>query len=211
MRSWYPVSLILMLACSGDDAGTVPAPQCDTLETTPLGNVAVDEWPEGTLDAHATLQAFPGRYSTIDDCTGTEVFVKILVPDIVREDIDLVTSPYTQGPCGCTTDLSYSADSEYDMVGIVGGSSVFVENGVEAGAENATVFTDLALFTPGSPLSVRACGSRLIEPYKNSEYDEIQVSMRILNGGVYDGSYTLLNDSESLTCNLTSWALIAVE
>jgi hypothetical protein len=201
----------LLMACSGDDETAIPAPTCDGLTTSPFGMVEVTEWPAGTIEAADALLAVPGRYATVDSCSpGVEVFVKVQSPT-ERESIDLVTEPYADGPCGCTSDSSYSADSEYAMVGLMAGSSFFVENGFEAGAVGSTVNTDLVLFGEGSPLVVRACGSAVIEPFRGSAYDSIEVAMRVLNGQVYEGNYTLVNDEESVSCELTAWTLVAVE
>ena len=137
-------------------------------------------------------------------------YVKILTP-VNRESIDLITAPYADGPCGCTEDPDLSADSEYPLVGRMAGSSLFIENGVEAGAQNQTVLSELTLFAETAPLLTRACGSIALEPIVGSDFDTLEVVVRVRDAGLYEGHYALISDSETLSCDLTDWALVAVE
>lgn len=203
---------MLAFGCSGsDDVAPIPAPTCSGLETTLLANVPVDSWPVGTIDATDRLQNMAGRYQALDSCKGGPTFVKISATPGSRESIPLVTSPYDDGPCGCTEDTAYDADSEYPLVGVYEGASMFIEDGVEAGAQGSTVFIDSTLFGEGAPLSIRGCGSLKIEPYRGSTYDDIAVVFRYLSSGALSGTYTLTNAEETAVCELTDWVLIAVE
>lgn len=202
--------LPLFSACDGEEGpAEVPPPLCNDMQTTPVGNVPYNQWPDGADTAHATMNTMAARYSTVDSCkSGGETFVKV-TGEIPWESLPLVTTPYSEVGCGCQEDSANLTDSEYDHVAQYDGATVFVEDGFEAGAQNTTVFTDTALFGPGGPFLVRTCGGLQIEPYRGSEYTQLDVVFRLDAAGLPSGSYYLTNDEETVECELTTWQVVA--
>lgn len=222
MRAPTLFPALFLAACGGGNADpSTVAPLCDDLETEVLGMVSVEAWPAGTPDALDLVENIDGRYAVDDSCQpGVPTYVKILVNHgsaLIREQVELVTTPYSESPCGCTTDASYGPDSDLTMVAFVDTATFFIEDpwfvatSTGPGA-NVTVDTPLTVFGESS-LVARSCASYEIDPFQSDLYDSLDLVFRVESAGQFTATYTLvpLGDGEPMSCQMTAFTRDAVE
>jgi hypothetical protein len=222
VRTPVIASFLLLGACSGGgDPTTPPAPACDDLQTAALGTISVEEWPAGTNDSLSIVERIDGRYKVADSCQpGVQSYVKLLLAngaEMNREAVQLVTQPYSESPCGCTTDDAYGPDSDYTLVGVHDPSTFFLEDpwfvDTTTGADaNVTVDIPLVIFGESS-LVARSCSSYNIEPFQSGVYDSLDLVFRIEAGGVFSATYSLVTvDGEAgESCEITDFVKDANE
>ncbi len=222
MRTRIMGLTLLAAACSGgDDGGVPPAPACDDLQTEALGQVSVESWPAGTGASLDIVENIDARYGASDSCQpGVATYVKLLVNNgtpMNREAVQLVTSDYSESPCGCTNDPSFGPDTDYTMVGIHQGATFFLEDpwflDVTTGAgANVTAEIPLVIFGESS-LVARSCTTYNIDPFQSANYDSLDLVFRIEGSGQFSATYSLLTvDGEAgESCELTGWVRDAVE
>lgn len=222
MRGGLLILGLVAMGCSGDD-GTLPstvAPTCEGLTTDGYGLVSVENWPAGTDASITAFEFIEGRYEVADSCQpGVPTFVKIVLKggsSFNRQEVQLVTAPYTDAPCGCTTDPALGADTDHAMVGLYegttpqSGASFFIESpwfitAVTGPGAQITAYTPYVLFDPASGLNARSCTTYDIDPYQSATYTDMELFVRLEAGNQLSATYILNSDSDSLQCELTGW------
>jgi len=217
------LSASTLAACSGGDSGSTvaPAPTCDGLTTEPYGMVSVESWPPGTDASLTSFESVEGRFQVVDSCQpGVPVFTKLTWKggnDFVREsEVELVTSPYADAPCGCVDDPLLGPDTDNDMVGVfeppapTSGATFFLENPWFITAQTGpgaqvTAYTPYTFFDPASGLVARSCVTYDIDPYQSAEYTELDLFVRLEPNNVLSATYILYTDDSSQQCELTDW------
>lgn len=198
----------LVLGCSGDGKdGDDPPPSCEVVVTAPLTEVDATTWPAGLTDAIPDYNALAGRWTATSSCGG-EVALKFVTRP--QEELLVVQEPWvTTQPCGCTTDPSFEADSAYNAVAIHESFEFYVETFPDPALDGITIPSSGALFGPGSPLTVRACGVDDVDPVLQSVYDQVTTIVRVDAAIGMTGSLVLTpKEGEVEICELSGFTLV---
>jgi hypothetical protein len=200
--------LLGAVACSGNDKddGTQVGNDCDSIETAPLSQVEATEWPAGLTDAIPVYNSLGGRWTASNSCGG-EIAVKFVPRP--QEELEVVTSPYnTTERCGCPTDPKYLDDTKYDVVALHSNFDFYVETFDDPGLAGQTILSGGALYGPGEPMTVRACGIDDIDPILQSAYDQATTIVRIENGAITGSLVLAPATGEPVVCDLTNFTLV---
>ena len=178
--------LIALVGCSGgddDDTGTTET--CDDRVTSPLTDVPNADWPDGLDAAITAYKSLAGTWEA-SNCYDDSQTVTIKIVTVPIEEIDIITSGVSSAvPCGCVNDPSYGHDGTMSPVAIVPEIQVSIEvdvdddDSIDPGIDNQTFQMAGGMFGANQDLLYRACASANIEPFLESDYDQVAVLFRL--------------------------------
>ncbi len=204
----------VLAGCSGNDKDAEtggPVDTCESLATEPLGSIPTDEWPEGLNSQISTYLGIGGLYDVSSSC-GQDFAVKVTLPGSgTQEDLDVVTTPWnSQLSCGCTNDLTFDPDSQYDHIAIADGFQFFIELFGAPGIDNSSLESTGVIYGVGEPLVFRSCAVKTIDPIEVSEYEQLTAVFRVAPGGVLSSTLLLAKPGgEVETCELSNFQKIS--
>lgn len=179
MRLWLSMVGLAFLGCSGDDEPPTEA-SCDILQTSPLGEVAVEDWPVGMNTVKDDVEALTGTYMATDSCLGKEV--EVAITSITQEEIGIVTTPYlVDSPCGCTQDPNDPPDADLQQIGFIDRMAVTVSEFDDTFVPGFEFSLEGAMFSLDEAFIVRGCGTQNIDPVAASDYREVDVILQLSN------------------------------
>jgi hypothetical protein len=203
--------LLGAVACTGKDKddGTQAGNDCDSIETAPLAQVEATQWPAGLTDAIPVYNDLGGRWTASNSC-GEPIAIKFVTRP--QEELEVVQTPYnTTERCGCPTDPKYLDDTQYDVVALHDNFDFFVEVFDDPGLAGQTIKAAGALYGPGEPMTVRACGVDDVDPILQSAYDQVTTILRV-EGGAMTGSLVLAPaEGEPVVCDLSDFVLVEAQ
>jgi hypothetical protein len=184
MRAWMGASvLIALVGCGGDDDDTGITETCDDRVTSPLTDVPNADWPDGLDAAITAYKSLAGTWEG-SNCYDDSQTVLIKIVTIPIEEIDIITSGISsEVPCGCVNDPSYGHDGTMSPVAIVPEIQVSIEVedevSIDPGIDNQTFQMSGGMFGANQSLLYRACATTNIEPYLESDYDQVAAQFRL--------------------------------
>lgn len=210
MRPTVGLGLALLVACSGDSSDDVPTvAACDSLQTTVIGEVPVEEWPAGLATARDFTQDIAGFYQAFDSCTGEKV--QITIESIETTQVEIVTTPYTAGaPCGCTQDPDFAPDANLDMTTFIPRFSFRVDNVDDPFVSGFNFQMDGATYSPTEQLLLRACTTENIDPVSNSIYRDVDLVVRATQNQNIEAQliFDPLDGSSEVVCTIDDFERI---
>ncbi|MEN0061822.1 MAG: hypothetical protein AAGA48_06695 [Myxococcota bacterium] len=207
MRLVVGLALTMLMACSGDSSDDAPTEAtCDALQTTALGTVPVEEWPDGMVTVKDDVENLEGFYVAVDSCSGKETEVGIT--SVIQQDIQLVTTPYPAGaPCGCTQDPEFPPDANLEMTSQITNFTLVIDTFDDPFVQNFMFETTGATYSTAEPLLIRACASSPIDPAAGSKYSDVDMIFRMLPNRLPEVDIFLepIDGSKIVSCRLTDF------
>jgi hypothetical protein len=204
---------LLAAACSGDDETTAPPPEasCDDITSAPLGEVDVNDWPDGLPEAIADYNLIGGRYEAVaSEACGVGVVAVKLIP-ATQEELLIVTETWPAADiltCGCVADTKFGDDTAYAIAAQIPAFEFYIESFGDPGIDNQNVVGTGALFSPSAPLTMRQCGTKDVDPILGSAYDQFTTILRIEDGLLTGGLSLAKIDGTRVDCELSDFELI---
>ena len=185
MRAWMGAgALLALIGCgNGDGDETGNSETCDDRVTSPLTDVANDQWPDGLDAAVTAYKELAGTWEA-ENCLDDSFTVSIKITAAPIEEIDIITSGVSSSTaCGCLNDPEFQNDSAYAPVAIAPPIEVSIEmkedEGIDPGLDNRTFTLAGGMFGPNQPLLYRACSTDSIDPIFASDYDQVATIFRL--------------------------------
>ena len=181
-------ALALVIGCGGksdDSAG--PAGSCDEYSTTPAPSLTPDQYPDGLAAGITALRNLEGLWRgshCLPDYTGRPIDIKIENMPTIPDDLLVVDSaPDSSVQCGCAADPAYGWDNQLDIVAQVPEFVLFFDPDplapIDPAVDQQQFEVTGALYAGTSGLYYRGCQTKGVEPYLNSEFDDVAVNIRI--------------------------------
>jgi len=193
--------------CSGgdeEDSGITET--CEDRVTSPLTDIPNDQWPEGLDAAITAYKNLAGTWEA-SNCFDETQTVTIKFVTVPIEEIDIITSGVSSSvPCGCVNDPTFGHDGTYNSVAIVPEIQISIdmadEESIDPGIDDQTFQMAGGMFGTNQPLLFRACASNTIEPFLESDFDQVATVFRLepisastLDADEGDASMTFLLDT----------------
>lgn len=187
-------TVLLLPACSGDGDGNTDTTQtpfaCDDVEKASLKQVDARDYPAGTAEAHKAYEALAGLWAADSSCDKDDVEIRLTTGDASQFTVVTRTWP-SDIDCGCTDDPTFPPDSTYEVIGLHNRPNNTTSLDIlispfpdeAAGTEQLFVDTNVTIFAPGEPLSMRACSRVEPEVILGSEYETYDAFFRRTNIG----------------------------
>ncbi len=189
MRLSLLAPALFLVACGSgkdEDSGIVP-PSCDDIVTSPLPSLTPDQYPEGLGEGIEALRNLEGLWRgthCLPDFGNREISIKITDMPAIPDEVQVVDQSVDESAlCGCAADPDYAHDNALDLVAMVPPFILFVDPDViapiDVSVDQQEFEVSGALYAGEQGLFFRACQTKRVEPYLNSEYDNVAVNIRI--------------------------------